>query len=127
MSERREVERRKSDRRVGSYSTTITKKNLSFTQSCPCPSCQRARSRGGICREHGIKGCMECRGVLRRTVLEALWAARYHFRGAYHAFMRSRSPVKKFAATCECRWCMKWRGRFMAEVEGGWIDESEED
>ena len=65
------------------------------------------------CKPHGIENCLECRGVLKYSVLAILWWARYQLRGANDAFIALQSRVKKFAAICTCEMCGAWRNRFM--------------
>lgn len=117
--QRRGTKRPKRERRNPSQAMTITKKDMAFIRSCPCERCEAYRRRLLICQEHDISGCMECSGHLRRTEVEALWAARFHFRDAFEEFLGSRSRVKRFAATCSCPFCAGWRWRFMGEVSPG--------
>ena len=121
--ERRKGQRRAmgrpGERRNASHDLTITKDDMAFARTCPCDRCERYRGRLSICREHGVLGCMECSGLLLRTTAEALWAARYHLRDAYEEFLECRSRVKRFAATCSCSFCSRWRGRFMGEITRG--------
>lgn len=117
--QRRAVERPGRERRCPTHAVTITKQDLAFIRTCPCDRCADYRRRMLVCREHGIYECMECSGLIRRTEVEALWAARFHFRGAFEEFLESRSPVKKFAATDPCYLCARWRTRFMDAIPPG--------
>ncbi len=84
-----------------------------FAGSCECRRCSSWQSRQLTCKAHGIENCLECRGVLKYSVLAILWWARYQLRGAHDAFIALRSRVKKFAAVCTCEMCGAWRNRFM--------------
>lgn len=124
--QRRGVARPGRERRNPSQATTITEDDLAFLRTCPCGRCEAYRRRPSFCREHGVLGCMECAGLLRRTEVEVLWAARYHLRDAYEEFLESPSPVKKFAATCTCPFCARWRVRLMGEIPPGRKDRNRE-
>lgn len=70
---------------------------------------------------------MECNGWLKRSTIEILWHARYYLRVAADIFLKERSHVKKFAATCPCEMCTAWRGRLMDKaLEDAMTGEEEE-